>query len=85
MMLAVAERPMEERRTDLQTFFSRVQKASPREATVFELRKALPLESITADDLAALLYRHFGRVKPSLTRGEFVAWAEAVELSEETL
>ena len=80
-MLATAGRPMEERRRDLETFFTRVKKQSPREATVFELADALPLRSITPEDLSSLMYRHFGRVKPSVSRAEFVEWIEAVEQS----
>ncbi|CAE7519515.1 unnamed protein product [Symbiodinium microadriaticum] len=80
-MLATRGRPTTERRRDLTTFFSRVKKQSPREMTVFELADALPLHSITAEDLSSLMYRHFGKVKPSLTRPEFVEWIEAVEQS----
>ena len=81
-MLATTGRPTQERRRDLQSFFSRVRKRSPRNATVFELARALPLNSITAEDLATLMYRHFGRVKPSVTRAEFVEWIEAIESSQ---
>ena len=80
-MLATRGRPTTERRRDLTTFFSRVKKQSPREMTVFELADGLPLHSITAEDLSSLMYRHFGKVKPSLTRPEFVEWIEAVEQS----
>ena len=81
-MLATAARPKDERRRDLETFFSRINKDSPRLATVFEIAKALPLQNITAEDLATLMYSYFGRVKPSVSRSEFVEWIEAVELSE---
>lgn len=81
-MLATAARPKDERRRDLETFFSRIKKDSPRLATVFEIAKALPLQNITAEDLATLMYSYFGRVKPSVSRSEFVEWIEAVELSE---
>ena len=80
-MLATAARPMEERRRDLETFFSRINKDSPRRATVFEIAEALPFQ-IKDEDLATLLYVYFGRVKPSVTRSEFVEWIEAIELSE---
>lgn len=80
-MLAVAERPMSERRRDLETFFSRLQKQSPREATVFEVAEALPVSTITAEDLSTLIFRHFGAAKPVLTRAEFVEWVEATEFS----
>jgi len=81
IMLSTACRPMEERRRDLETFFTRIQKANPRQATVFELVRALPVPRISADDVGNLLYRHFGRAKPSFTRHEFVEWVEAVEFS----
>ena len=79
-MLATAARPMDERRRDLEAFFSRIQKDSPRRATVFEIATALPLQ-IRDDDLATLMYVYFGRVKPSVTRAEFVEWVEAIEMS----
>lgn len=80
-MLATAARPMDERRRDLEAFFSRINKGSPRFATVFEIAKALPLD-IRDEDLATLMYVYFGRVKPSVSRSEFVEWIEAIELSE---
>jgi len=83
IMLAVAERPMLERQKDLQTFFSRIKKASPRQVTVFELVEALPLAAISPNDVAALAARHFGKVKPCLTRNEFVEWVEAIEFATE--
>ena len=79
-MLATAARPVEERRRDLETFFSRIQKETPHRATVFEIATALPLQ-ISPDDLATLMYVHFGRVKPSVTRAEFIEWIEAIEES----
>mmetsp|Transcript_63215 Transcript_63215/g.113447 ORF Transcript_63215/g.113447 Transcript_63215/m.113447 type:complete len:170 (-) Transcript_63215:103-612(-) len=80
-MLATAGRPMGERRRDLNNFFSRVKKKNPRQATVFEIAEALPLHSITPEDLSSLMYRHFGQVKPSVSRMEFAEWIEAIELS----
>lgn len=80
-MLATAARPMDERRRDLEAFFSRINKGSPRFATVFEIAKALPFQ-IRDEDLATLMYVYFGRVKPSVSRSEFVEWIEAIEMSE---
>ena len=80
-MLATAARPMDERRRDLESFFSRINKASPRRATVFEIAETLPFH-IKDEDLATLTYGYFGRVKPSVSRSEFVEWIEAIELSE---
>ena len=54
-MFATALRSPKERRRDLEAFFSRIQKKTPRQATVFEITKALPLQS-TAEDLATLMW-----------------------------
>lgn len=54
-MLATLARPREETRRDLETFFLRIYKASPDAATVFEIAEALPLQNITAEDLATLM------------------------------
>eukprot|EP00438_Fugacium_kawagutii_P000156 Skav233088 [mRNA] locus=scaffold986:22981:23889:- [translate_table: standard] len=59
-MLATLARSDEERRRDLETFFMRIYKASPDAATVFEIAEALPLQNITAEDLATLMLGMLG-------------------------
>jgi Ca2+-binding EF-hand superfamily protein len=79
VMLATVDKPREEVLDDLNDFFDILDTDKDGEITIFELAewsKRGPI-GMERDEFATLLYKHFDKAKPSVTRSEFVDWIEA--------
>jgi len=74
--LATADRPTVELRDDLQGAFEFMDMDASGDLTIFELAKAFQRMRIGIgfDELANLLFCHFGMAKPSLDADEFAEW-----------
>jgi len=79
VMLATKDRPRDQVLADLNYFFEMLDVDGDGEITIFELSewsKRGPI-GMEIDEFATLLYQHFDKAKPSVTKEEFVEWVEA--------
>mmetsp|Transcript_123856 Transcript_123856/g.246443 ORF Transcript_123856/g.246443 Transcript_123856/m.246443 type:complete len:765 (+) Transcript_123856:77-2371(+) len=78
--LAVADVPKEDKYLDLSLAYEMLDTDHDGELTIFELSDGFERMhiGIGLDDMANLLFMHFGIAKPFITRAEFVQWMVAV-------
>jgi len=78
-MLATANRPTHETQEDLETFFELIDEDGDAEITIFELAEWSRRIRIGMDenDFGNLLYKHFSKVKPTISKAEFGEWIQA--------
>merc|ERR1712060_92975 len=78
--LAISNRPPQETREDIHTFFEIIDEDGDGRITVFELTAWLGKIHVgmSEDDVASLLYRHFGQAKPQVSSDEFHDWVTSL-------
>lgn len=76
-VLATFDSPQHEVEEDLATFFELIDENQDGRVSVFELTRGLRRMRIglTLDDMANLLYRHFGAAKLQVSKADFLDWA----------
>mmetsp|Transcript_109987 Transcript_109987/g.342923 ORF Transcript_109987/g.342923 Transcript_109987/m.342923 type:complete len:328 (+) Transcript_109987:60-1043(+) len=80
--LATVARPGHELKEDVETFFDLIDKERSGKVHTHQITQRLQATKLGADlldeDVASLLYDHFGRAKAGIGREEFVGWFQAM-------